>query len=419
MEAQFALLPIGIAMLLFSALGSHASLAGDSVQDEANVPVRQRARPYLAPAGLYYDNIFFYPRVTVGGAYDSNIFAAPNDPVSDMALVIAPELTVSSASEIVRHTFEAGARHFQYDRFDSQDRTEAHASLASARQIRNDLQLDTRFEAARRFELPGDGFSPGDSLGPIPYEDLTAEAYVTKTFNRLGVTVGGSIRDLTYQNGETFSGATIEQSFRDGTIATASVRPFYDFSPGYRAFTRFQVNQRDYEGTGDLNRDSEGYDARAGVEFLLTPMLFGSVDAGILEQSYTNPEIPETNGLAANGQLTWLMTPLMTVTAFGSRSIAEMAAQNQDSRIDVTGGLRLDYEIRRDLIATLRGSFTDEDFSGSDRRDDVLQLGAGIDYSLNRNLNFGLDYSYYDRDSTLSEFSFSRHVVMVNVTAQY
>lgn len=411
--------PLGLTMLLLGAMIPDAA-ADDTSADEANIPVRQRARPYLAPSGLYYDNTFFYPRVTAGAVYDSNIYALPDDDAAgDWAYILAPELTVSSQSETASHRLEVGARNYQYQRFDGEDRTEAHARLASSRRLREDLSLDTRLEAARRFELRGDSFSPEDSASPIAYRDLRGEVTLTKRFNRLGLAVGGAVRDLAYDDGESFSGAVIEQGFRDGTILTASLKPFYDFSPGYRAFTRLQINRRDYAGTGELERDSEGYEARAGVDFLLTPMLFGTLEGGFLEQSYVNPQIPQTNGISARGDLTWLMTPLMTVSLFGSRSIAEMAAQDQDSRIDLTAGLRLDYEIRRDLIASLNGAYTEEDFSGTERRDGVLRLGAEIDYALNRWLSFGADYAYYDRDSNIPGLSFSRHLVMINVTAQY
>lgn len=336
-----------------------------------------------------------------------------------MALVLAPELRIRSDSEAAQHILDLGARNYEYRQFDSENRTEAHASLKSARQLSTDLRLDTLFEAARRFEARGSSLTLLDSAKPIGYRDLRAETTITKTFNRVGVAVGGGVRSLAFEDGETFSGVPIAQGFRDGTIITASVKPFYDFAPGYRAYTLLSANRRNYDGTGTLNRDSEGYDARAGLGVRLTSMLSGSIELGYLQQSYDDPLIPNAAGLSSKADLTWLMTPLMTVSLFGSRQVAELAAQNQEARIDLTGGARVDYELRRNLIATVEASYTNEDFTGSPRTDDIFQIGTQIDYMLNSYCSFGLKYSYFERSSNNADFSFDKHLVMLNVTAQY
>ena len=408
-----------VAVAAFMAvLASGSALGAEYGDRSANLPVRQRPHPEADPTGIAYDGVIFYPSVVAGIEFDSNIYASPSNPADDLALVLAPELRISSESESVKHTFDLGAEHRQYRSFDSEDRTAAHARLASARHLTNDIKLDTLFEAARRFEPRGSSLTVPDAAKPIAYSDLRAEAGITKTFNRLGVTVGGGVRALSFEDGETVFGTPLDQGFRDGTIISASIRPFYEISPGYRAFTLLKANRRDYEGTDSLNRDSQGYDARAGLEFLLTSMLFGSLELGYLQQSYSNPLIPDADGLSAKANLTWLMTPLMTATLFGSRQIAELAAQDQEARIDTTIGVRVDYELRRDLIATVDASYTSEEFTGA-RDDDVFQFGTKIDYMMNAYCSFGVRYSYFERNSNNVDFSFDRHLVMLNVTAQY
>ena len=74
-------------------------------------------------------------------------------------------------------------------------------------------------------------------------------------------------------------------------------------------------------------------------------MVLGSADLGYLYQDYANPLIPTAEGLSAGARLMWLMTPLMTVTVFADRSVAEMAAPDEEGRIDLTAGAQLDYEI--------------------------------------------------------------------------
>ncbi len=327
--AQASALPFVLAALI-GMLASGAAVGGDYSADTANMPVGKRPHPEFDPTGLSYDGIMFYPSVLAGMEFDSNVYASSHNPVDDIALVLAPELRIRRDSEGDQQIIDLRVVRHQYQSLDSEDRTEAHAQLLSARQLSNDIKLDTVFEAARRFEPRGSSLTLADSAKPIAYRDLRAEATVTKTFNRLGVAVGGGVRSLTFEDGKTFSGTPIDQGFRDGTIITASVKPFYDISPGYRAYTLLAANRRDYDGTGSLNRDSQGYEARAGLEFELTSLLFGSFDLGYLEQSYSNPLIPDANGLSSKADLSWLLTPLMTVSLFGGRQVAELAAQGQE-----------------------------------------------------------------------------------------
>jgi hypothetical protein len=390
-----------------------------ALADMANTPVRQRIHDHLEPSGIFWAGMLIYPSVTAAMAYDSNIFASPDLPADDFALILAPNLRIQKNDDTSINELELNARHYEYERFDSENRTEAQAALKLGRERAGGLRFDTSIAALSTFEPRGDSLTATKSTIPIAYRDLRAETTITKSFNRLGIALSGGVRSLTFDDGETSTGAAIDQSFRNGTIVSAGLMPFYDFSPGYRAYTRLQVNQRDYEGTDALDRDSQGFDARGGVEFLITPMLFGSVGVGYFEQQYDNPQIPPANGLSINADLTWLMTPLMTVTLMSSRTVAELAAPGQNARIDFTTGIKLDYEIRRNLIATFGAKYKNETFTGLSRSDNIFNLITGIDYSLNSYLIFGLNYVYLDRQSEIADFDFDRHRLMINVTARY
>jgi hypothetical protein len=230
--------------------------------------------------------------------------------------------------------------------------------------------------------------------------------------------VGGRVRHLTYEDVEAFGGGVLDQGFRDGTIITTTVKPFYSFAAGHRAYVRIDLSKRDYAGEGALNRDAQGYDARAGVDFHLTSMLLGSAELGYLAYDYDNPAIPSVEGVSAGAKLMWLMTPLMTVTFFAERNVAEVAAPDQEGRLDLIAGAQLDYEILRNLILSLEGAYKLEEFVGTPRTDEVVKLSTKLDYLLNANVNFGLSYKYIDRESDNPAFDFDKHVVMINVTAQ-
>lgn len=416
--------PRGTAAIVILASSATLGLAQDPAttpipEDElARIPVDQRSRPEFDPLGIRWNSLLLYPRVKTGIKFDSNIFATAHDPKSDFALVISPEVIARWESPISAYEAKVGADFYRYNSFSSQDRIDAHAKVRTRNEITRDLRFETSLGAARRHETPGEASAPRDTMEPVPYYDLQGEATVTKTFNRFGIGVGAGVRNLTYEDVESLTGGTIDQSWRNGTILTATVRPFYEFSPGYRIYSRLQANTRDYAGEGELNRDSEGYDARAGLEFGLTPLIFGAIEAGYLSQSYSNDLIGPVDGISGGTKLTWLATPLMTVSLKADRTVAETAQQGIDARLDTKGGLEIDYELFRNLIVSAGAEYLNQDFKGSTRKDDVVKLSLGFEYLRNRSIEVGARYDFIDRASTDSLHSYDSHVVMFNVTAR-
>lgn len=407
-----------------------ASDGDELMPDDAfsRIPVGDRPHPDYDPIGYRIGSVFFYPRITAGTFYNSNVFASNANPQADWATLLSPELTVRYGklptpyiTEPSRFSaeFNVGADIYRFRRLTSEDRIDAHARLQTHWEIASDLMLDSKLEVARKHDQRGDSSSPLNAATPVPHVDARGETTLTKTFGRLGIALSGAVRDLTYENVLAFDGTPLDQSYRNGTILSTSIRPFYEFSPGYRAFIRAAANTRDYQGVDALNRDSRGYDIRGGLDFTLTPLVFGSIEAGYLSQSYDNPLISPVTGPSFKGALTWLATPLLTVNLSAERRIAETITPGFDARLDTNFETRLDYELLRNVIVFAAGQFSHQDFRGFGRTDTVKKLSGGVNYLMKRHLSIGGRYDYINRDSTIPAYTFDQHVVMFNVTAQY
>lgn len=393
----------------------------------AQMAVRDRPRPGFEPIGYRMGQHFFFPSIGAGFRYDSNVFASATVPRSDVALVISPALTVTNAPRFQGATPSAftyelslNADIHQYRQFESENRTDAQAKLNTRWELAHDITIEGNFLAARKHDLRGDTALPPDASEPIPYTDLRAEGVFTKHFGRLGVELNANVRNLEYENVPSISGAPLLQSARNGSIFAAHVKPFYEFSPGYRGFVRFRGNSRDYEGTGALNRDSNGYDIRGGLEFAVTPLISGSAEIGYLSQTYDNPLIAPFEGVSFAAKAQWLITPLMTVTFNTERSVAETVTPDFEARLDTVYGAQVDYELMRNVILFGGIKRKKEEFRGlSVRSDDVTQLSAGVEYLMNRRLKLALEYQFQDRDSNIPVYDFDRHMVTFGVKAQY
>lgn len=395
----------------------------------SRLPVDERRHPGYEPIGYRAGGVFFYPRLLTSARFDSNVYATPTDHRSDWALILSPQLTVKYgrwAPGAVQgnpsrfsYQLDLNADIYRFRELTREDRVNAKANLRTSWDIAHDLQFNTRFEAARKHEEHGDPAAPRNAAEPVPYNDIRGEATLIKTLGRFGVALNASIRNLTYENVESFSGTVLDQGFRDGTIYTTYVKPFYEFSPGYRAFVRGQANWRDYAGTGPRNRDSDGYEIFGGLDFLITPLIYGTVEVGYLSQTYDNPLIRPVDGLAYNAEITWLATALITARFSAGRRVAETLSFDSTSRLETTFAAQLDYELLRNVILSGGFKYLRDDYEGTGREDDIKRYSAGIDYQMNRHLRLGARYDFVTRDSTVPINDYDKHVVMFNVTAQY
>lgn len=411
-------------------MSSTAGLADEALPDYelSRIPVRDRQHPDYEPIGYRAGDIFFYPRLLTTARFDSNVYASETNPQSDWSVILSPQLTVKygrgtpgaqfSPSRF-SYKLDLGADIYRYRELTGENRIDARARLATNWEIAQDLQLDTVLEAARKHVERGESGSPINAAEPVPYNDLRGETTLTKTLGRFGVALNAGVRNLTYENVNAFDGTVIDESSNDGTIFSTFIKPFYEFSPGYRAFARLKGNWREYAATGTENRNSDGYEVRGGLDFVVTPLISGSVEAGYMSQTYENPLIRPVDGFSYKGELVWLATALITIKAAAERSIAETLTPGFGPRLDTAFTGQIDYELLRNVIVFGSGSFKTEDFQDSPRKDDVTRLSAGVDYFMNRHWKIGGRYDFVSRDSSLPIYSFDKHVVMFNVTAQH
>lgn len=409
---------------------SSAGLANEALPDHelTRIPVKDRQHPGYEPIGYRAGDVFFYPQLLTTARFDSNVYASETARQSDWAVILSPQLTVrygkgtpgaQFSPSRFSYKLDLNADIYRFRELKGENRIDARGRLATNWEISQDLQLDTIVDVARRHEERGESSSPQNAATPVPFNDLRGEATLTRALGRFGVALNAGVRNLTYENVDAFDGTVLNQSDRDGTIVSTYIKPFFEFSPGYRAFVRVKGNWRDYAATGENNRNSDGYEVRGGVDFVVTPLILGSVEAGYMSQSYENPLIQPVDGFSFKGELTWLATALVTIRARAERSIAETLTPDFGPRLDTAFGGQIDYELLRNVVVSGIASFKQEDFQDSPRKDDVIRLSAGIDYAMNRHLRVGARYDFVSRDSTLPTYTFDKHVVMFNVTAQH
>ena len=110
---------------------------------------------------------------------------------------------------------------------------------------------------------------------------------------------------------------------------------------------------------------------------------------------------------------------MATVTIGGRRTVDETALALSPGRIDSTGYVRIDYELRRNFIVSPSFNVVYEDYTGIARDDWVVEPSLRLDYLINRHFSVGARYIYTNRDSNVNLNDFERHIVGINAKAEF
>ncbi len=382
--------------------------------------VHSRTRPEYDPVGARVGSFFLYPFLRVGVMYDDNIFALNVNERSDTILTTSVDLLVQS--DWGRHLldFEFGASNQKYSNFSSENHTDLYARSKMRIDVYRNFNIGGYVSIARLHEARGSSDSPTAANEPTPYNKLDASISFNKRFNRFTAQLGGGIQHFDYEDVGAIGGGIIDQDIRDGNIYTVLFRKAYEFSPGYRAFGLIEGNWRDFGGnTAATNRDSQGVEARAGIEFEITQLMAGELSGGYMYQDYNSPIFSDVGDFAVRGALLWNPTMLMTVNLNAQRLISETTFGGASGHVDTIVSAQVDYEIKRNLIGSPYISYTIEDYQGIAREDKTLKTGVSLKYLINRNFSAKAYYRFTTKDSNINTFDYKRSQVGGTVKLQF
>ena len=384
-----------------------------------DMPVKKRQQPGYEPVGIRAGSWMYNPSLTAGSFYDSNVFASNTTPSSDVAAVIEPTLRAHSLWGRHGVDVKLNAQSTVYNQNSSLNQTNASLKGAGWLDITRDTVLLTNFQVAHLNEGVGTLTAPANAISPTPYDLLSGDVTLRKEFNRLTASVG--LRTDSYEFGSTRAqdGSVINQDARDGQIYALHSRIDYAISSTLGWFGGVEGNQRDLRGTPGHTLDSQGYRALSGVTVALSNLVTGEFGAGYVQQRFDDPTIGTIDGPSYRARLTWRPTRLLDVHFNAEQLVTQTSDTSATGVLANAVQLGLDYELRRNVIVSLAGGYENDRFFGQLRKDNVVTSDTRVKYLVNRFSAVAAYYRYTKRDSDVPVFSYDKHLVGMNVTAQF
>ncbi len=394
--------------------------AGGAVAGQS---IAQRPRPEFDPTPIDVGSFQFFPSISVGPVYDSNIYSQRDGHKSDYVWVLNP--AVSLLSNWGRHALSFGAQgDFGFYTFHPRENYyNGIMNVAGRFDLANRTYFDYGADYQRLSEERGapDALSPTAAKEPTTLNYHRAYAGFLRRQGRFDIRTQYSYRRFEYDRVESNSGL-INLDERNKKVHEIRSELGYEVMRFWRPFVRAVYNWRDF----DINslHNSQGYDVVVGTGYeLMGGTVTGEVYGGYLQQRFgswdANGDGNATSDFKFGGSFLWNPTGLTSVIGEMSRTMEDTTSAGYRSFIATGGSLTVQHEVLRNLLVEGKAGYTRFDYNGApERSDHKYDAGAGVRYFFNRHFYGDLQYDYKDQISSIGDNNHDRHVLQLRFGAQ-
>ncbi|MFB0612648.1 outer membrane beta-barrel protein [Aurantiacibacter poecillastricola] len=378
------------------AVASAAATMPALAQDDDDIAPPRLPRPGYDYEGIQDGNTTILAEADVRLDYASNIFLTSDNEQDDLRLLVSPSIAVTqqvSTGSIGAEVHGGFTRHLETERENSNT---FGGSLAMGLSPTRGRQLQALFAYDRSIERRGDPETQAGPTDPPQKIDLL----LAETSYRQAI---GDFRFGAELGAEKINLLDPAEDDRDLTSYRASVRLGYNISPAFDVFLQPYVNSRDFRLPVDfsgVDRDANTYGLLVGVERELGARLQGNFGVGIFRTDPEDDVIPAYTGASASASITWQPRARTAVNFRLERGNVATVRSGATTRVDTIARLRLDQEIRHNLLGQVTVSYTDRYYLGSQQGH--LRTGGaqvGLEYLLTRRFSVYTAATYQQRNA--------------------
>jgi len=373
-----------------------------------------------APLGIRLGTVTLLPAFTQSIGYDSN----PDQiggarPRSSLALRSEAELALRSEWSASELTAEMRGSYLEYPQNPEASRPNA---VGTAR-MRIDVDRDTRVDLETRFlldsqRLGSPDLGAGGATSRPLFATYGATAGLQESFNRLQLSLRGSIDRSVFEDAQLGDGTTIIQSDRNANQYGLRLRAGYEISPAITPFVETFLDTRVYDTPVDqfgLRRDSDGIAFAVGAAVALNSTLTAEISGGLQHRSYIDRTLQDITAPVLNATLVWSVSPLTTVRFNQQTGVIETSVPGSSGAFTEAATLEVQHDLLRNLSITLGGAYLSTDYDGVRIRERGFSAIARLDYRFNRWLALRGSYIYSTLNSTIPLSTYDAHTVLLGV----
>jgi hypothetical protein len=150
---------------------------------------------------------------------------------------------------------------------------------------------------------------------------------------------------------------------------------------------------------GNSGRNSNQYSVLFGANADITDLIRGEVGIGYTQHSYASQAYTAVSGAALLARMEYFPTQLTTITFTAHRTPQNAIVLGSGGYFETGLGLRLDHELRRNILLKASVDYADQAYSGIARADHVSAVSVGGVYLLSHAVGVSSTLTWERRSS--------------------
>lgn len=354
-------------------------------------------------------------RLAVGGEakidYDSNVYAEPVDGSSDAVFRAAPYAQISREGGPLSLSLRGSLDLRRYASESSENSEGGRVQFRAGLALPAGQSLSSEVSWDRAIEDRGDPEArTALSLGPRRYDILTGGLAYRRTSARFLINLAASAQKVDALD---FIDSDRDYNAYSGQAAFG-IRPGGSFYIVASAF----ANRREFrleELIPGVDRDTTTYGGRLGIQSAGNGLIEGRLAAGIFKLNPDDTVTQSRTGFSFDGLLTYRPRRRTAISLEMFQGDVASFRGGASARKDTSISLRLEQEVRHNLLGRLSAGYRRTSFFSLPQQQDTWRLGAEVEYLLGRNASAVASVGYGSRDSDIPIEVFDRFTAGVGI----
>lgn len=368
-----------------------------------NVSVTERPRPEYTSVGIPVGGFTLFPSLSLGAGYTDNSLETRLDTRSSGYFELGPDLRLVSNWSRNSLQVEANGQFRRYTETPVRNESAWNVFGSGRLNIGDDSAISASAATGQKYESRLSGGSPTDLASATPYDYSHGAIQGDTVLGRIKLTLTGSYINTTFNSVQLTDEVTVDQKYRNNESYNLVGRAEYGLTPDVSTYVELSFDDSDYDrryAQGLNFRNSREYRGLVGVSMDLTALVRGSAAIGYGSRRYQSALYDKVQGLSFEAHLEYFPSELTTVTFLGRRVIADASIPQSSGYFNTAGGVRVDHEFLRNLLANVGIDYEQDDYRGIESRSRIFLATGGARYLISRTVGIGASVAYGRRKNT-------------------
>lgn len=401
---------------LSTVIGTQVAVAQDDMfKRDRIVGAGERYLPEFEPRDVRAGTFKVNPELGVGVESNSNVYARKTTEESDIVVRVSPAVRI--ASDWSRHALGAdvGLDHREYIDIGDESHTNYRGFLRGRIDVSREFNFTLNSGYQKLTERRGEsGDNVTNRTEPADFDIASFGGAANFQRDSIRITAGADLRELTFDDIALVGGGTELRGFRDYKQVEFKGRAAYAVSPDVSVFVDALSYDREYdEGpnltdfrtNNDVLRDAKGIRTTVGTNFQLSSLLRGEVSIGYLQEERDAIQFDDVESIVGKIDVQWLPTELTKISVGVDSYTADTGQIDIPSALVTSGELRVDHELKRNLLLNASTRYGIEEFDGTGSivsyDQEFFDIGAGAVYKVNPTMHLDFNLRFNSRDSSV------------------